>query len=134
MWIQVLREEKMKKLLLLICSILFGLALILYYLNIAFLFWRIIDFVYIILNVILFQMIRNYYLKYPQKVPRRTFEISFFLLLFMASYSITLWVVDVYRELMILMFIFSLIGAAHCGHIHYIEGLHTQNYTKKDKK
>jgi hypothetical protein len=79
-------------------------------------------------------MIRKYYLKYPKKVPRRTFEFFFFLLLFTASYSITLWVGDVYRELMILMFIFSLIGATHCGYMHYIDDLYTQNYTKKGKK
>ena len=124
----------MKKLLLLISIILFGCALILYFLNIKILYWLVVDFVYIILSVIIFQMIRNYYLKYPKKIPGRIFEFFFFLLLFMASYSVTFWVGGVYRELMILFLIVSVIGAAYCGHMHYIDGLHTQNYTKKDKK
>ncbi|MFX0142349.1 MAG: hypothetical protein ACFFDN_52400 [Candidatus Hodarchaeota archaeon] len=124
----------MKNKLLLICIILFGLALILYYFNIEFLYWLVVDFAYIILSVIIFQKIRNYYLKYPKKVPGRVFEFSFFLLLFMASYSITLYVGGVFRELMIIILIVSLIGATHCGHMHYIDGLHTQNYTKKGKK
>ena len=113
---------------------MFCLSLILLFLNLALFYWLAVWCMYIVLSVIIFQKIRNHFLRNPDKVRGRVFEMFFFLSLFMASYSVTLITADWFRELMMIAFIFSAVGGAYCGYMHYIDGLFTQNYTIVKKR
>ena len=124
----------MKKLLFIIFFIFFGLSIVLFFLNLTLLYWVAIWISYIFLTVIIFQRIRFIFLKDHKKVQGRVFEMFFFLFLFTASYSITLITANWFKEVMTIALIFSLIGAGYCGYMHYIDGLHSKDYTNLNKE
>lgn len=125
----------MKKILFLTYLILSGISLIFYFLNIVVYYWTAIYLTYIVASVLIFYLIRRYALNNPNKILGRPFELFFFLLLFMATYDITLIFAGWSENIMTVAFIISIVGAAFCGHMHYIDGLFNEKYTisKKNK-
>jgi hypothetical protein len=51
----------------------------------------------------------------------------------MSSYSITFIAAERYNPIRTTALIVFLIGVAYCGHMHYIDGLFTENYSSKNK-
>jgi hypothetical protein len=76
------------------------------------------------MSFIIFQTVRRYYQRNHNKIEGRGFELLFFLFLFGASYCVTLYVGNIFREYMTIGLIITLIGAVHFGHMHYIDGLY----------
>ncbi len=126
----------MKNILFLTYLILLGISVCFYLLESVIYFWTAIWITYLVASVLIFYSIRKIAFNNLDKINGRPFELFFFLSFLMATYSLTLIFAQWLPNIMTVAFIISIVGAVFCGHMHYVDGLFSENYTKfkKEKK
>jgi hypothetical protein len=86
-------------------------------------YWLFSYFYYIVLTILIWLVISRKILEKNIKIPGRLFEYLFFIFLFNSTYFSAFSLAKIYSEYMLLAVIVSIISAAYCGFLYYVNGI-----------